>query len=100
MGLGSVMQTALTGLHAASTSIQVAANNLANQQTPGFKASRPEFATLPPATGSSGVAVGRGVGVAEIGINYKLRQCRDRLLGAIARRADRDRVADRGTQHH
>jgi flagellar hook protein FlgE len=46
MGLGTVMQTALTGMNAAQVSIAMAANNIANQQTPGFKASRVELATL------------------------------------------------------
>lgn len=46
MGLNSVMQTAIWGLNAAQTSIQVAANNIANGQTPGFKASRVQLATL------------------------------------------------------
>src|SRR5262245_47083490 len=47
MGLGSVMQTALSGMNAAQVSLQVAANNLANLSTPGFKASRVHLATLP-----------------------------------------------------
>jgi flagellar hook protein FlgE len=69
MGLGSVMQTALSGMSAATTSLQVTANNLANQQTPGFKASRVHLATQPPTTfaGAAGSAqVGTGVQVAEI----------------------------------
>src|SRR5262245_56865049 len=47
MGLGSVMQTALSGLNAAQTSLQVTANNLANLNTPSFKAARVQLTTLP-----------------------------------------------------
>lgn len=46
MGLGTVMQTALTGMNAAQVSMAVGANNVANLSTPGFKASRVELATL------------------------------------------------------
>ncbi len=35
----SVTQTALTGISAAGSMMRVVANNLANSQTPGFKAS-------------------------------------------------------------
>ena len=52
MGLGTVMQTALSGMNAATLSLQVAANNLANQQTAGFKAERPQFATSSSGDGS------------------------------------------------
>ncbi len=44
MGLSSAMTTALTGLHAAETQIDVSGNNLANSQTVGFKASDVIFA--------------------------------------------------------
>ncbi len=76
MGLGSVLQTALSGMSAAETAVAVVANNLANARTPGFKASTPQFATQTPQTysagrapsGSSGgtnpVQVGRGVTLA------------------------------------
>ena len=73
MGLGSVMQTALSGMNAATTSLQVAANNLANQQTPGFKASRVHLATQPPTkfSGAAGSAqVGTGAQVAEIAPDF------------------------------
>lgn len=56
MGLGSVMQTALSGISAAELAVGVIANNLANLQTAGFKASRPTFATQPPQTQSLGAA--------------------------------------------
>ncbi|MEO8498082.1 MAG: flagellar basal body protein [Planctomycetota bacterium] len=37
MGLASALSTALTGLTAAETQIDVVGNNLANSQTVGFK---------------------------------------------------------------
>ena len=45
MGLASALTTALTGLTAAETQIDVVGNNLANSQTVGFKASEAVFAT-------------------------------------------------------
>jgi flagellar hook protein FlgE len=45
MGLASALSTALTGLNAAESSIDVSGNNLANASTIGFKASAPIFAT-------------------------------------------------------
>ncbi|MEZ6133631.1 MAG: flagellar hook-basal body complex protein [Pirellulaceae bacterium] len=45
MGLASSLSTALTGLNAAETQIDVLGNNLANSQTVGFKASEVVFAT-------------------------------------------------------
>ena len=39
MGLASALSTALTGMTAAETQIDVTGNNLANSQTVGFKAS-------------------------------------------------------------
>ena len=45
MGLASALTTALTGLTAAETTIDVVGNNLANSQTAGFKASDAVFAT-------------------------------------------------------
>ncbi|MEZ6071889.1 MAG: flagellar hook-basal body complex protein [Pirellulales bacterium] len=45
MGLSSVLSTALTGMTAAETTIDVAGNNLANSQTVGFKQSEVVFAT-------------------------------------------------------
>lgn len=45
MGLASALSTALTGLTAAETTIDVVGNNLANSNTVGFKASRASFAT-------------------------------------------------------
>ncbi len=45
MGLSSVMSTAVSGLQAAETTIDVAGNNVANSNTVGFKASSVVFAT-------------------------------------------------------
>ncbi len=45
MGLASALSTALTGLNAAETTIDVVGNNLANSSTNGFKASTVQFAT-------------------------------------------------------
>ncbi len=47
MSLGSVIQTAVSGMLAATTSVRVTSNNVANVRTLGFKASRPLFATQP-----------------------------------------------------
>lgn len=45
MGLASALSTALTGLTAAETTIDLVGNNLANSNTVGFKASEASFAT-------------------------------------------------------
>ncbi len=45
MGLASSLSTALTGLNAAETQIDVLGNNLANSQTIGFKSSEVVFAS-------------------------------------------------------
>jgi flagellar hook protein FlgE len=45
MGLASALTTALTGMQAAETQVDVVGNNLANSQTIGFKASEAIFAT-------------------------------------------------------
>jgi len=45
MGLASALSTALTGMTAAETTIDVVGNNLANSNTVGFKASVANFAT-------------------------------------------------------
>ena len=78
MGLASSLSTALTGMNAAETTIDVVGNNLANSSTVGFKASEANFATQFLQTRSLGSAptdnsggtnprqVGLGVLVAEI----------------------------------
>ncbi len=78
MGLQSALTTALTGLQAAETTIDVVGNNVANSQTVGFKESHAAFATQFLQTISIGAApsansggsnprqIGLGVKVAEI----------------------------------
>jgi len=82
MGLGSVLRTAQTAASAAEASIGVVANNLANLDTKGFKASRPNFTTQRPRThglgsalsGSNGgtnpTQVGNGVRLGAIGQGF------------------------------
>jgi flagellar hook protein FlgE len=81
MALASALQTALSGLAAAETTISVIANNMANASTAGFKASEPEFVTQQPQTqrlgkaprgfnaGSNPIQIGRGIAVAGISTN-------------------------------
>lgn len=72
MSLSSVMQTALTGMNAATTMVQVSANNLANARTPGFKAASVRLATAGPlaasAGGLGGSALRLGAGVQVVGV--------------------------------
>ena len=82
MGLASALSTALTGLSAAETTIDVVGNNLANTNTVGFKASTANFATQflqtlslgsgPTATsgGTNPRQIGLGTTVAEISPNF------------------------------
>ena len=56
--------TALSGLNAASTSLRVIGNNIANANTTGFKESRAEFADVYNSTGLS--VPGSGVRVSEV----------------------------------
>jgi len=82
MGLASALSTALTGLNAAETTIDVVGNNLANSNTVGFKASEANFATQFLQTMSLGSAptdnsggtnprqIGLGTLVAEITPNF------------------------------
>ena len=62
MGLASVAQTALSGMAAAEWIVAAAGNNLANAQTPGYKASYPVFATQTPQTYGAGAAPSDGSG--------------------------------------
>ncbi len=78
MGLATALTTALTGMSAAETQVDVVGNNLANSQTVGFKESRSVFATQflqtysigsGPTTSNGGTnprQVGLGTRVAEI----------------------------------
>jgi len=82
MGLTSALTTALTGLSAAETQIDVIGNNLANSQTVGFKSSNVIFGTQFLQTLSLGAGpnqnnggtnprqIGLGVQVAEIAANH------------------------------
>ncbi len=82
MGLASALSTALTGLTAAETTIDVVGNNLANSNTVGFKQSTATFATQFLQTQSLGSAptvnsggtnprqIGLGTMVAEISPNF------------------------------
>jgi flagellar hook protein FlgE len=82
MGLQSAMTTALTGLQAAETTIDVVGNNVANSNTVGFKESNVLFATQFLQTQSVGSApnnstggtnprqIGLGVSVAEIAPDF------------------------------
>lgn len=82
MGLQSALTTALTGLQAAETTIDVVGNNVANSNTVGFKESNVVFATQFLQTQSIGSAptesrggtnprqIGLGVKVAEISPDF------------------------------
>ncbi|HEX3600685.1 MAG TPA: flagellar hook-basal body complex protein [Lacipirellulaceae bacterium] len=82
MGLQSAMTTALTGMQAAETTIDVVGNNVANSNTVGFKESNVLFATQflqtqsigsAPSTASGGTnprQIGLGVTVAEIAPDF------------------------------
>ncbi len=82
MGLASALSTALTGLSAAETTIDVVGNNLANSNTVGFKQSTATFATQflqtqslgsGPTTTSGGTnprQIGLGTTVAEISPSF------------------------------
>ena len=70
MGLSSVIQTALSGMNAATAWVDVTADNLANAQTPGFKATTVQFATLMPQTqslGSGSAALSGGTNPIQVG---------------------------------
>lgn len=82
MGLASALSTALTGLTASETTIDVVGNNVANANTVGFKASKAQFSTQFLQTLSLGSAptdtrggtnprqVGLGVKVSEISTDF------------------------------
>ena len=59
-------QTALSGLFAAQTNLNVTGNNIANASTNGFKRSRAEFADLYASSFASTSLVGNGVRVASV----------------------------------
>ncbi|MHB8900513.1 MAG: flagellar hook-basal body complex protein [Thermoguttaceae bacterium] len=82
MGLASALSTALTGLTASETTIDVVGNNLANSNTVGFKSSSANFSTQflqtlslgsQPTTSSGGTnprQVGLGTMVSSISPNF------------------------------
>ena len=59
---------ALSGLNAASSDLEVTANNIANVNTVGFKGSRPEFAAVYASSsqGTSSATIGSGVRLANV----------------------------------
>ncbi|PWG62311.1 flagellar hook protein FlgE [Sediminicurvatus halobius] len=61
-------ETALSGLNAAASDLDVTGNNIANSGTVGFKSSRAEFADLFAASnlGVSQTAIGQGVRLADV----------------------------------
>lgn len=75
MGLASAMITAVTGLTAAETRIDVAGNNLANAQTVGFKEANTAFATQILQTYSLGSApneVSGGTNPRQVGLGVQI----------------------------
>src|SRR5262245_8682180 len=70
MSLSSVMQTALSGLQAATTMLEATSHNVANLQTDGFKQSQVHLATLPVSGGPFPV----GFGVIVTGIDLDASQ--------------------------
>jgi flagellar hook protein FlgE len=75
MGLQSAMTTALTGLQAAETTIDVVGNNVANSNTVGFKESNAVFATQFLQTQSIGSAPSNsrgGTNPRQIGLGVKV----------------------------
>jgi flagellar hook protein FlgE len=75
MGLQSSLNTALTGLQAAETVIDVTGNNLANSNTVGFKASQAQFATQflqTQSLGSSPTANSGGTNPRQIGLGVQV----------------------------
>ncbi len=75
MGLTSALSTALTGLNAAETIIDVVGNNVANASTVGFKASKAVFATQFVSTqslGSTPTEFTGGTNPRQIGLGTKV----------------------------
>jgi flagellar hook protein FlgE len=74
MSLTSVLQTALSGMTAAATTVEVVSDNLANARTPGFKAGYPAFAAQTPTTfhaGSAPTATSGGSNARQIGTGVR-----------------------------
>ena len=75
MGLASALSTALTGLNAAETTIDVVGNNIANSNTIGFKSSEALFATQflqTQSLGSAPTSTSGGTNPRQIGLGTKV----------------------------
>ena len=75
MGLASALTTALTGMQAAETQVDVVGNNLANSQTVAFKASTAVFATQflqTQSLGSSPTATDGGTNPRQTGLGTRV----------------------------
>lgn len=75
MGLASALSTALTGLNAAETTIDVVGNNVANSNTIGFKSSKAVFATQflqTSSLGSAPVELHGGTNPRQVGLGTKV----------------------------
>lgn len=75
MGLASALSTALTGLNAAETMIDVAGNNISNANTVGFKQSDVEFSNQLLQTqglGSSPTATSGGTNPEQVGLGTQV----------------------------
>jgi len=105
------LTTGVSGLRTHQMLLEVVGNNLANVNTPGFKASRVAFSeilseTLRPATGSSATAGGtnavqRGLGVQTSSIDVDTKQGTLEMTGRnldLAIRGDGFFVVNNGTQ--
>ena len=62
--------TAISGIKAAQTNLDVISNNIANASTVGFKASRAEFAEIYASSVSGGSNAGQGVELTEIRADF------------------------------
>ncbi len=75
MGLASALSTALTGLNAAETTIDVVGNNIANSNTVAFKASEAVFATQflqTQSLGSAPTSTSGGTNPRQVGLGTKV----------------------------
>ena len=88
MGLSSVFNTAITGLQAAETTIDVSGNNVANSNTIGFKASEALFSTQflqSLSLGSAPTETGGGTNPRQIGLGTQVAAIRPNFTqGTIA----------------
>ncbi|HAI12117.1 MAG TPA: hypothetical protein DCM28_10465 [Phycisphaerales bacterium] len=75
MGLTTALYTAMTGLNANSSVINVAGNNIANTNTTGFKSSRADFETqilMNLGNGTAPTAENGGTNPTQVGLGVKL----------------------------